>query len=419
MPMDAPLPVVLSLCCGIDVHKKTLTACLLKPGASGETTKHIRAFKTMTGALQELAAWLVGEGCRHVAIESAGVYWKPVFNLLEKAKVEVVLVNAQHVKNVPGRKTDVKDAEWIATLLRVGLLRGSFVPPAEIRELRDLTRYRTRVIRQRADECNRIQKLLENCNIKLASAASNVLGASGRDMLRALTEGVDDPAALANLARGRLRDKIPELVEALRGVMSDTQRWLLREQLHKVGELDEGIARLDAKCAQLCLPYAQALAVLDQIPGVNQRIAQVIVAEIGLDMSRFASGAQLASWAGLCPGNHESAGKRKGGKTRKGNRWLRQALVEAARAASHTKETSLKATFQRLKGRRGGKRACLAVAHRILRMAHTLLSKPRPYQEEGPDYHRVPDKDRLKDKLVRRLQKLGYAVTVQEEKPAA
>jgi transposase len=417
--MDALLPVVLPCCCGIDVHKKTLTACLLKTGASGEASQQLRVFRTVTGQLQELTQWLVREGCRQVAIESTGVYWKPVFNLLEKAKIEVVLVNAQHVKNVPGRKTDVKDAEWLATLLRVGLLRGSFVPPHEIRELRDLTRYRTQVIRQRADECNRIQKLLENCNIKLASVASNVLGASGRDMLRSLAEGVDSPEALANLARGRLRDKIPELVEALRGVMSDTQRWLLREQLHKVSELDEAIGRLDAKCAELCLPFARVLAVLDQIPGVNQRIAQVIVAEIGLDMSRFKSAAQLASWAGMCPGNRESAGKQKSGKVRKGNRWLRQALVEAAWAASHTKETSLRATFGRIKGRRGGKRACLAVGHRILRMAHALLSRPRPYQEEGPDYYRVADKDRAKDRLVRRLQKLGYAVTVTAAESAA
>jgi transposase len=417
--MDVLLPVVLPLCCGIDVHKKTLTACLLKTGASGQGVKQIRVFRTVTGQLQELAAWLRQEGCRHVGIESTGVYWKPVFNILEKAAVEVVLVNAQHIKNVPGRKTDVKDAEWIATLLRVGLLRGSFVPPAEIRELRDLTRYRTQVIRQRADECNRIQKLLENGNIKLASVASNVLGVSGRDMLKALTEGVDSPEVLANMARGKLRAKIPELEEALRGVMSQTQRWLLREQLLKVGELDEGIARLDAKIAELCLPFAQALALLDQIPGVNQRMAQVIVAEVGLDMSRFKSAAQLASWAGLCPGNHESAGKQKSGKTRKGNRWLRQALVEAAWAASHTKQTSLRATYDRLKGRRGAKRACLAVGHRILRMAHALLSKPRPYEEEGPDYYQAPDRDRVKDRLLRRLQKLGYTVTVAVTEPAA
>ncbi len=417
--MDVLLPVVPSICCGIDVHKKTLTACLLKTGASGEALKRSRVFRTVTGQLQELAGWLVRENCRRVAIESTGVYWKPVFNVLEKAGIEVVLVNAQHVKNVPGRKTDVKDAEWLATLLRVGLLRSSFVPPQEIRELRDLTRYRTQVVRQRADECNRIQKLLENCNIKLASVASNVLGASGRDMLKALGEGLDDPGALANMARGRLRDKLPELEEALRGVMSETRRWLLREQLHKVGELDEAVPRPDAKIAELCLPFAQVLAILDQLPGVNQRIAQVIVAEVGLDMSRFKSAAQLASWAGMCPGNHESAGKRKGGKVRKGNRWLRQTLVEAAWAASHTKETSLAATYHRVKRRRGGKRACLAVGHRILRMAYALLSRPRPYQEEGADYYRPPDQDRVKDKLVRRLQKMGYAVTVTVADPAA
>ena len=415
--MDALLPVVLTICCGIDVHKKTLTACLLKSGASGDALVERRVFRTMTSALQELAQWLVQADCRHVAIESTGVYWKPVFNILEQAGIEVVLVNAQHVKNVPGRKTDVKDAEWLATLLRVGLLRSSFVPPKEIRELRDLTRYRTQVIRQRADESNRIQKLLENCNIKLAGVASDVLGASGRDMLRSLAEGVDSPAVLANLARGQLRAKIPELEEALRGVMSATQRWLLREQLQKVSDLDDAIVRLDAKIAEVCLPFAQALALLDQIPGVNQRTAQVIVAEIGLDMSRFQSEGQLASWAGMCPGNHESAGKQKSGKTRKGNRWLRQALVEAARGAANTKESSLRATYHRIKARRGDKRACLAVGHRILRMAYTLLSKRRPYQEEGPDYYRTADKDRLKERLVRRLQRMGYEVTVAE--PAA
>ena len=415
--MDALLPVVLTICCGIDVHKKTLTACLLKSGASGDALVERRVFRTMTSALQELAQWLVQADCRHVAIESTGVYWKPVFNILEQAGIEVVLVNAQHVKNVPGRKTDVKDAEWLATLLRVGLLRSSFVPPKEIRELRDLTRYRTQVIRQRADESNRIQKLLENCNIKLAGVASDVLGASGRDMLRSLAEGVDSPAVLANLARGQLRAKIPELEEALRGVMSATQRWLLREQLQKVSDLDDAIVRLDAKIAEVCLPFAQALALLDQIPGVNQRTAQVIVAEIGLDMSRFQSEGQLASWAGMCPGNHESAGKQKSGKTRKGNRWLRQSLVEAARGAANTKESSLRATYHRIKARRGDKRACLAVGHRILRMAYTLLSKRRPYQEEGPDYYRTADKDRLKERLVRRLQRMGYEVTVAE--PAA
>jgi transposase len=259
---------------------------------------------------------------------------------------------------------------------------------------------------------------LEHRDIKLASVASNVLGASGRDMLRALGEGLDSPGALANMARGRLRDKLPELEEALRGVMSETQRGLLREQLHKVGEWDEAGLRLDTKVAELCLPFAQVLAVLDQIPGMGQRAAQVIGAEVGLDRSQFKPDGQLAAWAGMWPGNPETAGKRKSGRARKGNRWPRQALVQAAWAASHTKGTSLAATYQRLKGRRGGKRACLAVGHRILRMAYALLSQPRPYQE-GPDYYRAPDKERLKDKLVRRLQKLGYAVTVTGEKPAA
>ena len=417
--MDNLLPVVLPICCGIDVHKKTLTACLLQTGASGAAVVEVRTFGTVTGQLQELAHWLRQSGCRHVALESTGVYWKPVFNVLEPAGLEVVLVNARHVKNVPGRKTDVKDAEWLATLLRVGLLRASFVPPKEIRALRDLTRYRTQVIRQRAQECNRIQKLLEDGNIKLASVATDILGASGRDMLHALGEGVDSPAYLADLARGKLRDKLPQLEEALRGVLSETQRWLLREQLRKVEELDEGILRLDGKIAELCLPFAQALAILDQIPGINQRLAQVIVAEIGLDMSRFKTAAQLASWAGMCPGNRQSAGKSQGGQTRKGNGWLRQALVEAGWAASRTKGSSLQATYHRLKGRRGGKRACLAVGHRILRMVHALLSNSRPYREEGADYYRPTDKDRLKDKLVQRLRKLGYAVSVTAEEPAA
>lgn len=417
--MDATLPVVLPICCGIDVHKNTLTACLLTSGASNQAVSEVRTFSTTTNALQELARWLLDTKCPTVALESTGVYWKPVFNILEPAGLEVVLVNAQHVKNVPGRKTDVKDSQWLATLLRVGLLRGSFVPPKEIRELRDLTRYRTQVIRQRAQECNRIQKLLEDCNIKLSSVATDILGKSGRDILRSLGEGANDPKQLANLAQGKLRSKLTQLEEALRGVLSETQRWLLREQLSKVEELDKAIERLDAKIAELCLPFASALAVLDQIPGVSVRIGQVIVAEIGLDMSRFKTAGQLASWAGMCPGNRQSAGKSQGGKTRKGNGWLRQALVEAGWAASRSKNTSLSATYHRLAGRRGAKRACLAVGHRILRMTHSLLSSHRPYEEGGPNYYRPTDRDRLKDNLVRRLRKLGFAVTVAAVSTAA
>jgi transposase len=417
--MDPLLSVVIPCCCGIDVHKKSLTACLLANGASGEVVKEIRVFSTVTAGLQELAAWLRQRGCRHVVVESTGVYWKPVFNVLEPAGLEVVLVNAQHVKNVPGRKTDVKDAEWLATLLRVGLLRSSFVPPQELRELRELTRYRTQVIRQRAQECNRIQKLLEDGNIKLASVASNILGASGRDMLAALAQGQTSAVQLANLARGRLRDKLPQLEEALRGVLSDTQRWLLGEQLRKVGDLDEAIERLDAKIAGLCLPFAKAMALLDQVPGINERVAQVIVAEVGLDMSRFRTPAQLAAWAGVCPGNYQTAGKQKTGKARAGNRWLRAALVQAAWAAGRTKGTSLQATFGRLKGRRGVKRACLAVAHRLLRIVHHLLSTGKPYQEEGPDYYQATDRERLKEKLLARLRRMGFRVAITTDDRAA
>jgi transposase len=320
---------------------------------------------------------------------------------------------------VPGRKTDVKDAEWLATLLRVGLLRGSFVPPQEQRELRELTRYRTQVIRQRAQECNRIQKLLEDANIKLASVASNILGASGRDMLQALSRGVASPGALANLARGRLRDKLPQLREALDGELRPTLRWLLAEQLRKIAELDEAISRLDAKIAQLCAPFAQALALLDQVPGINERIAQVIVGEIGLDMSHFRSAAQLAAWAGVCPGNNETAGKRRSGKARQGNRWLRTALVQAGWAAARAKGTSFQATFGRLKGRRGVKRACLAVAHRLLRVIHCVLSRRQPYEEQGPDYYRASDQERLKDRLLARLRRMGYQVSISNTQTAA
>ncbi|HEV3435999.1 MAG TPA: IS110 family transposase, partial [Gemmata sp.] len=275
--MDATLPVVLPICCGIDVHKNTLTACLLTTGASNQAVSEVRTFRTTTTALQELARWLLDTKCPTVALESTGVYWKPVFNILEPVGLEVVLVNAQHVKNVPGRKTDVKDSQWLATLLRVGLLRSSFVPPKEIRELRDLTGYRTQVIRQRAQECNRIQKLLEDGNIKLSSVATDILGKSGRDMLRSLGGGVNDPKQLANLAQGKLRSKLTQLEEALRGVLSETQRWLLREQMAKVEELDKAIERLDAKIAELCLSFACALAILDQIPGVSTRISVATV----------------------------------------------------------------------------------------------------------------------------------------------
>jgi transposase len=415
------LPVVLAICCGLDVHKKSITACLLKTGASGKAVPQLRTFGTTTAQLRLLADWLRQEGCQHVAMESTGVYWRPVHNLLEGVVAEVLLVNAQHIKNVPGRKTDRKDAAWIAELLRHGLLRGSFIPPKEIRELRALTRYRSTVVRRRADECNRIQKLLEQGNIKLASVASDVLGKSGTAMLQALAGGADDPEALADLAQGRLRGKIPALVEALQGLLSEQQRWLLGEQLRRVAELDEALARLDAKVAELCRPFEAQLDLLDQIPGVNRRIAQIIVAEIGVAMKAFASAGHLASWAGLCPGNHESAGKRQSGRTRRGCSWLRAALVEAGWAAGRCvkKQTYLAAQYQRLARRRGKKRACVAVGHSILRIAYELLAKPHDYHDLGPDYFERRSEQTVKDDLVRRLQNLGYKVTLDKPAPAA
>jgi transposase len=413
----AALSILFGVCCGIDVHKKFLVACLLRNGASGEPVRERRRFGTTTAELECLAAWLRDQGCQHVAVESTGVYWKPVFNVLERAGIPVRLANAQHIKNLPGRKTDVSDAEWIATLLRHGLVRESFVPPPEIRALRELTRYRTTLVRQRADECNRIQKLLENCNLKLASVATDVLGRSGRSMLHAIAAGQDDPALLAEMARGRLRKKIPQLVEALRGVVSDTSRWLLGEHLRRVAELDEAIARLDREIGEHCRPFEPWLKLLDQIPGVNRRIAEILVAEIGVDMSRFPTAGHLSSWAGLCPGHHESGGQSKSGRTRKGDRWLRAALVEAGWAAGHGKGTYLAAQYQRLAARRGKKRACVAVGHSILCIAHSLLARPRDYQDLGFDYFERHCKDKIKNNLVRRLRQLGYIVTV--EQPAA
>ena len=414
------LDVVLNVCCGLDVHKKSVTACLLRTGASGKVVKELRTFGTMTCDLKALATWLQDAGCVHVAMESTGVYWRPVFNLLEDTCQEVLLVNAQHIKHVPGRKTDMKDAEWIATCLRLGLLQGSFIPPPEIRELRQLTRYRSTLVRQRADECNRLQKLLEVGNIKLASVATDILGRSGWDMLSALSRGEDDPEKLADLARGKLRAKIPQLEAALEGQLSQTQRWLIARQLEHVAHLDEMIGELDDKIEELCRPFAEVLERLDAIPGVNQRIAQIIVAEIGLDMSRFPTSAHLASWAGMCPGNEESAGKRKSGKTRKGSRWLRAALVEAGWAAAHaTKNKSyLTAQYHRLARRRGKKKACVAVGHSILVRAHFVLAIPGDYVDLGYDYfERHPAAD-LKQQLVQRLERLGYQVTLSEKTAA-
>ena len=408
--------VVYERCCGLDIHKQTVVACLLVSGPGRPPSKEIRTFGTLTDELLQLADWLAAAGCTHVAMESTGIYWKPLYNLLE-GSFELLLVNARHIKQVPGRKTDVKDCEWIADLLRHGLLHPSFVPDRPQRELRELTRYRTTLIRERAAEANRLQKTLEGANIKLGSVATDVLGVSGRAMLAALVAGTSDPTSLAELARGKLRDKLPLLERALTGRVGAHQRFLLAQQLAHLESLDELIERLNAEVSERLRPFVTALARLDTIPGVGQRTAETLVAELGTDLHRFPTAAHLASWAGMCPGNYESAGKRGRGTTRKGDPWLRTALIEAAQAAGRTRGTYLAAQYHRLAGRRGKKKALVAVGHTILVIAYHLLTQQTTYRELGPLHFDQRDEQRVTRRLVHRLQALGYRV--QLDHPAA
>ena len=399
-------------CCGLDVHKKTVVACLRTPGARGRRRSETRTFLTTTVELLRLSDWLVENGCTHVAMESTGVYWKPVFNVLEGV-CEVLLVNAYHVKILPGRKTDVGDSEWLAELLECGLLRGSFIPPEPIRALRDLTRYRKTLTQARASESNRIQKLLETANIKLSSVATDVLGASGRAMLSALVSGKRDAEQLAEMAKGTLRTKRGQLVDALSGRFTDHHAFLLGQLLAHVEHLDRAIAECGARIEGAMLPFSQAAIRLQTITGVGRRTAETLVAEVGVDMSRFPTPAHLASWAAMCPGNNESAGRRKSGRIRKGNLWLKSALIEAAWAASHQRGTYLGALYARLSRRRGAKRAVVGVGHAILVAVWHILSKNEPYRELGPRHFDSIDKDRLKRRYIRRLQDLGFEVTIE------
>jgi transposase len=399
-------------CAGLDVHKETVVACV-RTVSGGKAHQEIRTSRTETSGLLALADWLTDAGVTHAAMESTGVYWKPVWNLLEGV-LELLLVNAEHIKQVPGRKTDVKDAEWIARLLQCGLLKASFVPERPVRDLRDLTRQRAQVVRQKVQVANRIHKTLEDANIKLASVASDVPGASGRDMLRALVRGGSDPLVLAELARQRLRKKIPQLQEALLGEVTDHHRFLLGMLLDQVEFLEGQVARLGQRITEvLPAPFAEALARLETIPGVDRRAAQNIVAEIGADLKPFKSAGHLASWVGICPGNHESAGKRRSGRTTKGNAWLRVTLVQCAWAAGHTKDTYLSAQYKRLAARRGKKRALVAVGHTLLGIVYAVLKKKGTYQELGADYLDRQDKEKLTARLLKRLEKLGVKVTVE------
>ncbi|MBE3575021.1 MAG: IS110 family transposase [Firmicutes bacterium] len=406
------MDVIHSHCAGIDVHKKSVVAHVHVPEGS-----EARTFGTTTDEILALSDWLAQKEVRDVAMESTGPYWKPIWNVLE-GSFEVVLVNPQHIKAVPGRKTDVKDAEWICDLHRHGLLPRSYVPQRPQRELRELVRYRKSLIEERSREVNRIQKTLEGANIKLGSVASNVLGVSGRAMLEQLANGVEDPEVLAQLAKGRLRNKREDLAEALKGLVQPHQRFMLRTQLLHVSDLETVIEEVETEIRSRLDPFEDAVARLMTIPGVGRRVAEVIVVEVGPDASHFPSDRHLASWAGLCPGNRESAGKRLGARSRQGNQHLKQAMVEAAWAASHT-ATYLGAQFRHLSKRLKSKKATVAVAHSLITIVYHVLHDGVAYNELGQDYFDRRNREYLERQAIRRLEGLGYEVTLVPKSPAA
>jgi transposase len=404
--------IVYARCCGLDVHKKSISACLLTPDEKGATRQEVRRFGAMTHDLLLLSDWLSANQVTHVAMESTGVYWKPVWNILEE-RYTILLVNAQHVKAVPGRKTDTKDCQWIADLLQHGLLRGSFIPPAPIRELRDLTRMRASLRQDHTSVANRMQKVLEDANIKLAAVASDWLGVSGRAILSRLLDGEEDAEKLAQLCRGRLREKIAEMQMALEGRVTQHHRWLLTLLRNQLEFLEKQIADLDIRIQDCMCQYQKAVDLCTTVPGIEAVAAANIIAEIGVNMEQFPSAQHLASWAGLCPGNNESAGKRLSGKARNGCVWVRRSLCQAAWAASHSKNTYLSAQFRRLAARKGKKRAIVAVAHTILIILFHMLKNQQPYRDLGVDYFDRRNLEQLKRSLIRRLERLGLQVTLQ------
>lgn len=403
---------ILEKVCGLDVHKASVAACVRLAGPGGQRIEQIETFGTMTSDLLALKDWLSAHGVTHVAMESTGVYWKPVYYMLEDS-FQLLLVNAAHMKNVPGRKTDAKDCAWIAQLLEHGLLRASFVPPPPIRELRDLTRYRKSLIQERSREVNRLHKLLEDAGVKLSCVASDILGVSGRRMLDALTGGTTDAKLLAELAKGRLRTKMAELRKAMEGRFREHHSFLVSSILSHLDYLDELIDELTGRIGEQITPFVEAVDQLTTIPGVNRKTAEVMVAEIGPDMSRFPNERHLASWAGMCPGNNESAGKHKSGKTRKGSKWLRTTLIESALAASRTKGTYLSAQYRRLFRQRGHKKAVVAVGHSILVIAYNLMSRKTTYQDLGADYFLQRDRQSVVRRCLRQLRDLGHRVTLE------
>jgi transposase len=406
------MEILIERVCGLDVHKASVTACVRVPAADGEREEQVETFATTVPSLLVLADWLEAHEVTQVAMEATGVYWKPVWAILED-RFDCILVNARDVKQVPGRKTDVGDAQWLCRLAEAGLLRASLVPPRPIRTLRNLTRYRKAEIRDRQREAGRLHKLLEDTGIKLDCVASDLLGKSGRAMLAALIDGTTDPNVLAELALGKLRAKLPALREALQGRFDPQHAIIIGRILAHIDYLDEAIAELSVAIEAQIAPLAPAVEALCTIPGVQRRTAEVIIAETGGDMSAFPTAKHLASWAGICPGNDESAGKRRSGRTRKGSKWLRANLVEAATAASRTKNTYLQAQYTRLRARRGHARAVTAVAHSMLVAVWHILSTGESYTDPGGDYFARRDPERTTRRLIAQLEKLGHVVILE------
>ena len=409
------MEVLYPRCAGLDVHKDVVVACVRIAQPSGKAMQEVRSFATTTSGLYDLADWLNEHTCTHVVMEATGVYWKPVWHVLEES-LELVLANAQHVKNVPGRKSDVNDATWLADLLAHGLIRGSFVPPAHIQEVRDLSRTRKQLTREIIQHTNRIQKVLEDANIKLASAISDVLGKSGRTILEAIIAGESDPEKLVDLCSGRLKATRKDLVEALRGRITKHHRFLLKLHLAQVDQLTSGMRELEARMGEVLAPFQEHVSNLMSIPGVSDTTARVLAGEIGLDMSRFPTSGHLISWAGLCPKLDESAGKHRSRRIRKGAPWLKTALVSSAWAAIRTKNSYLRAQFARLKSRRGAKKAIIAVAASMLTAAFYIIRDRVLYHDLGADHFTRRNPEHAAKRLIKRLEHLGFAV---EARPKA
>lgn len=402
------MEVIYERCCGLDVHKDSIAACILIG-----RKKEVRTFGTVTDDLMGLMDWVKENGVQCVAMESTGPYWKPVYNLLELEEIPAMVVNAQHIKAVPGRKTDVKDAEWIADLLQHGLLKGSYIPGREQRELKELIRYRRSIIEERVREVNRLQKVLEGANIKLGSVVSDIDGVSSRRMLEALIKGETDVSIMAGMAYGKMKDKEEELKRALKGLMGGHQRMILATMLRHIDFLAGEIKQLDEEIKRRIRPFEEQVIQLDAITGVGERSAQTILAEVGTDMNAFPSAGHLASWAGMCPGNNESAGKKKSGKTRKGNKTLRSCLVECAKAASKSKNSYLGAQYKRIAARRGRNRAAVAVGHSILEIVYNMLENKTSYEDLGSGYFDERKKQININRYVKRLESMGLTVIIE------